>query len=370
MRLGIDTSTMIEEEEAGVKYFDAGKEVDPFLLFKNNNVDLMRIRIWNDPYSEEGKPYLGGTNDLNQAIKIIRETKRYGFGYCINFHYSDFWVDPMKQRLPKAWESYSLKELKKAVYDYTKSSLETIKKEDIKVDYIQIGNEITNGMLWPYGKLVYDEKTKTRSNYENFIAFLNEGIKAAREVYPNAKIIIHLESPHEFHKYEEVLSNLEKYKVDYDVLGTSYYPYWHGTMDNLFKNIKVINDKYHKPVMICELGYGFTLKDYMLNNNGFNQMKVNPDTLTTGMPYPMTPEGQADFIEDFVNRCKVNKVEGVMYWEPLWRQAEGICWASREGQKYINEEGKSTRNEWANQCFFDYEGNKLPAFDKYKLQEC
>ncbi|MBO4682682.1 MAG: glycosyl hydrolase 53 family protein [Bacilli bacterium] len=367
MRLGIDTSTMIEEEAAGIKYFDNGKEVDPFLLFRNNNVDLMRIRIWNNPYSEDGKPYLGGTNDMDQAIKIIRKTKRYGFSYCINFHYSDFWVDPMKQRLPKAWENYSLEELKEAVYDYTKSSLERIKKEDIRVDYIQIGNEITNGMLWPYGKLVYDEKSKTRSNYENFVAFLNRGIKAAREIYPDSKIIIHLESPHEFYKYEEVLSNLEKYKVDYDVLGTSYYPYWHGTMDDLFKSIKVINDKYHKPVMICELGYGFTLKDYMLNNNGFNQMKVNPDTLTTGMPYPMTPRGQADFVEDFVNRCKVNDVEGVMYWEPLWRQGEGICWASREGQKYINEEGKSTRNEWANQCFFDYDGNKLPVFDKYKI---
>ena len=96
-------------------------------------------------------------------------------------------------------------------------------------------------------------------------------------------------------------------------------------------------------------------------------MKVNADTMTTVLPYPVTPEGQALFIEEFVRRCKENDIEGIMYWEPLWLPGEGICWASEEGQEYIDEVGKSTRNEWANQCFFDYQGNKLPAFDKYKI---
>ena len=367
MRLGVDTSTIIEEEAVGAKYFDHGKEVDPYALFVQNGVNLMRIRIWNNPYAENGKPYLGGTNDLDRAIEILRRTKEYGYTYCINFHYSDFWVDPNKQVPPKAWKDYSFEEIVKAVYDYTKSSLERIKLENVPVDYIQIGNEITNGILWPFGKLIFDQKSGGRSNYENYCEILKSGIKAAREVYPESRIIIHLESPNDFYKHDEVLSNLEKYDVDYDVYGTSYYPYWHGTMGELFYNLGKIRNKYHKNIMICELGYGFTLEDYMLNNNGVNQMKVNADTMTTVLPYPVTPEGQALFIEEFVRRCKENDVEGIMYWEPLWLPGEGICWASEEGQEYIDEVGKSTRNEWANQCFFDYQGNKLPAFDKYKI---
>ena len=367
MRLGVDTSTIIEEEAAGAKYYDHGKEVDPYALFPKNGVDLMRIRIWNDPYSEDGKPYLGGTNDLAQAIKIIRRTKQYGYTYCINFHYSDFWVDPMKQTLPKAWKNYGIEELCDAVYKYTKSSLEEIKKEDIKVDYIQIGNEITNGMLWPLGGLIDQGWGKPRCNYDNFIALLNSGISAAREIYPEARIMIHLESPHNQGTFDEIMTKLSEYNVDFDLLGTSYYPYWHGSMDQLFKTLSMIKDKYHKPVMISELGYGFTFEDYILNNNGFNQMKVNEDTISGELPYPVSIEGQAAFIEEFVKRCQENDVEGIMYWEPLWIPGDGICWASEEGQKYIHEEGKSTRNEWANQCFFDYSGNMLPAFNKYKI---
>lgn len=367
MRLGVDTSTMIEEENAGAKYFDNGKEVNPYADFVKNGVDLMRIRIWNNPYSEDGKPYLGGTNDLDQAIKIIQRTKQYGYTYCINFHYSDFWVDPMKQMLPKAWRNLGFEDLCQAIYDYTKSSLQRIKKEEIVVDYIQIGNEVTNGMCWPFGGLIDQGPDHPRSNYENFVALLAIGVKAAREEYPEAKIIIHLESPNNYPKFEEVLSNFEKYNLDYDILGTSYYPYWHGTMDELFENLSKIKKNFHKPVMICELGYGFTVEDYILSDNGFNQMKVKLDTITTKLPYPMTPDGQAKFIEEFVHRCEKNEVEGIMYWEPLWLPGDGICWASEEGQEYIDEAGKSTRNEWANQCFFDYQGNKLPAFDKYKL---
>ena len=367
MRLGIDVSSMIEENAAKTKYFDNKKEVDPLKLFVENDVNLMRIRIWNNPYSEDGKPYLGGSNDLSQAIKIIRESKRYGYTYCINFHYSDFWVDPAKQMLPKAWKDYSFEQIVQAVYDYTKSSLLEIQKEHVVVDYVQVGNEITNGMLWPHARLLDENGNRIKENYPKFIAILNSGIKACREVYPNAKILIHLESSNKIALYEEVFGELTKAGVDYDVIGMSYYPYWHGSIEELFKNIANCREKFGKNVMITELGYAFTFQDYLLNNNGINQMKVNKENLEAELPYEVSPEGQALFIEDIVSRAKKADIEGIMYWEPLWRQGEGICWASEEGQQYINETGKSTRNEWANQCFFDYDGNKLPAFDKYKL---
>ena len=193
MRLGIDISTLLEEEMANAKYFDNGKICDPLHDFRLNGVDVIRLRVWNDPYSESGEPYLGGTSSLENIIKIINKTKSYGYEYMIDFHYSDFWVDPGKQTLPKAWKNLSFEELKKAVYDFTISSLRRIKREtNVKIPYIQIGNETTNGMLWPHGFLT-DNNGKERGNYDNFAALLKEGIKAAREECSDAKIIIHLE---------------------------------------------------------------------------------------------------------------------------------------------------------------------------------
>lgn len=366
MKLGIDISTYIEELSSGAKYFDGEKQIDPIKEFRKNNVELIRLRVWNNPYSEEGKPYLGGTNDKEQLIRLIKETKSYGYKYIIDFHYSDFWVDPEKQTAPKAWKNLTLEEIIKEVYSFTKDVLLEVKKENVEVPYIQIGNEVTNGMIWPFGRLYYKNE-EIRDNYANFIALLNSGIKGAREIYPNSNIIIHLERSFDHLIYDELFSQLEKAKVNYDIIGMSYYPYWHGSFAQLFSNIEGCRKKFHKNVMIMEVGYGFTFEDYILNNNGHCQLKVNEDTIASEIPYKVTPQGQALFIEDFLERCKKADLEGVVYWEPLWIPGDNICWSSIEGQAYIHEEGKSTRNEWANQCLFDYSGNKLPGFDKFKL---
>jgi len=159
---------------------------------------------------------------------------------------------------------------------------------------------------------------------------------------------------------------MDKYKVEYDYIGASYYPYWHGTFDEFFSNMNMCKETFNKPVMVMELGYGFTLEDYIKTNNGAAQLVINEE-FAFNQPYPLTPEGQAQFVEEFLKRAKENDIKGIFYWEPIWIPGDGICWASKEGQKYIHEEGKSTRNEWANQCLFDYNGQKLPSFDKFKL---
>ncbi len=367
MKLGIDISTLLEEEAAGAKYFDHGQIIDPLSDFRKNNVDIIRLRIWNDPYSSDGEPYLGGTNDLKNTIKIIEQTKGYGYQYLIDFHYSDFWVDPGKQTPPKAWMGLGLEELKQKVYEFTKNSLNEIKKTGAQISYIQIGNEITEGLLWPLGQLIHQGPGKEKTNYPNFIALLKEGIKGARSVYPEAKIIIHLEKSNAIGIYQEMFTKLEEARLDYDIIGMSYYPYWHGSFDELFSNINNCRNLFHKNVMICELGFGFTLEDYLLTNNGTSQLKVNKETIENELPYDITPEGQALFLEDFISRCQKAELEGVIYWEPLWIPGDTICWASPKGQDYIHESGKSTRNEWSNQCLFDYSGNKLPGFDKFKI---
>ena len=366
MILGIDTSTYFDEVEAKAKYYDESGECDPLKLFLNNGVTHSRIRVWNNPYSNDGKKYLAGTCDLDNFIKLAKLQSQLGYKLLLDFHYSDFWADPGKQTIPKVWKNLSLKELEQKVYEFTKESLIKILDNDLDLSMIQIGNEITNGMLWPIGKLV-ENTDGERSNYDSLCLLLKAGIKAAREIYPHAKIILHLERSNNHKIYDEFFTNMERFKVDYDIIGASYYPYWHGTMDEVFDNL---NNKFNKEIMIVELGYGFTLEDYILNGNGDINLVVNKDNLDSFLKevkYPLTPLGQANFVEDFLKKAKLNNISGIFYWEPLWIPGDGVCWASKEGQEYIGSSSKSTRNEWANQCLFDYNGKKLPAFDKFKI---
>ena len=164
MILGIDTSTYLEELSHGARYYDGTLEIDPLNAFASNGVNYMRIRVWNDPHSPEGEPYLAGTCDLDNYVKLGKLAKAKGYHLYMDLHYSDFWADPGKQFIPKAWADYSLDELADAVYDFTCHCLNTAIREGVAPEMIQVGNEITNGILWPIGKLEVDGK---RGNYES-----------------------------------------------------------------------------------------------------------------------------------------------------------------------------------------------------------
>lgn len=364
MILGIDASTYLEELEHGAAFFEGEKQIDPLEDFVKNGVNCMRIRIWNSPYSAEGEAYLAGNCDIENYIKLGHLAKSKGFSLLMDFHYSDFWADPGKQMIPKDWKGLDIDELAEAVYDFTKKCLEKAVKENVLPDLIQVGNEITNGMLWPLGKL---EENGKRGNYHNFCKLIKAGTKACKEILPNAKIILHLERSNDCEVYQEFFTKMEEAGIIYDIIGASYYPYWHGTPEELFTNLTKCR-RFGKEIMVVELGYGFTDKPYKLNGKN---CRLVIDAERAYIPnftekYPLTPEGQADFVRDFLEKAYQNGIDGVFYWEPLWLPGEGICWASEAGQKYIHEEGKSTSNEWANQCLFNYEGKKLPAFYEYK----
>lgn len=364
MILGIDVSTYLEELSHGVKYYDGNTEIDPLDAFVANGVNYMRIRVWNNPYSPEGEPYLAGTCDLDNYVKLGKLAKAKGYRLYMDLHYSDFWADPGKQFIPKAWADYSLDELCEAVYSFTKHCLEVAVREGVAPEMIQVGNEITNGILWPVGKLEIDGK---RGNYESFTRLILAGTKACREVLPEAKIMLHLERSNDKAVYQEFFGEMDAAGVEYDVIGASYYPFWHGLPEELFDNLRACR-KFGKEIMIAELGYGFTTEGYFLKGK---ECRLVVDESLSRVPgftdiYPMTPEGQRAFIHYFFRRAREERVDGIFYWEPLWIPGEGICWASEAGQRYIREEGKSTHNEWANQCLFDYEGRILPAFDEFK----
>lgn len=366
MILGIDASTYLEELEHGAKYYAGGVEIDPLDAFLENGVNWMRIRVWNDPKSGAGEPYLAGNCDLDHYIRLAKLVKGKGYKLLMDFHYSDFWADPGKQMIPKAWAGYGVDAMARAVYDYTKACLEAAREADVAPDMIQVGNEITNGMLWPVGRL--EMPGGSRGNYESFCRLAAAGCRACREVCPEAKLVLHLERSNDRAVYQEFFTEMEKAGIDYDVIGVSYYPYWHGTFEELFANLDACQ-RFGKEIMVVELGYGFTTEAYRLGGNA-QRLVIDADrAYVPGFTekYPVTPAGQADFVRDFLSLCRAHGVGGVFYWEPLWLPGEGICWASPAGQAYIHEEGKSTTNEWANQCLFDYDGQMLPAFGKYKL---
>ena len=366
MILGIDASTYLEELEHGARFYRGAEQIDPLDAFLENGVNWMRIRVWNDPRSRVGEPYLAGTCDMEHYIRLAKLVKAKGYKLLLDFHYSDFWADPAKQMIPKAWEDLDVDALAEAVYTYTKTCLQAAVEEDVAPELIQVGNEITNGMMWPAGRL--EQADGTRGNYENFCKLVDAGCRACREILPGAKIVLHLERSNDQTVYREFFTEMEKAGIDYDVIGASYYPYWHGTPEELFANLDACR-RFGKERMIMELGYGFTTEAYMLNGEG-QRLVIDADrAYVPGFTekYPVSPEGQAAFVADFLARAKQEEISGVFYWEPLWLPGEGICWASAAGQAYIHEEGKSTTNEWANQCLFDYNGQMLPAFGQYKL---
>ena len=366
MILGIDTSTYLEELAHGARFLDGDTVIDPLDAFASNGVDYMRIRVWNDPHSPSGEPYLAGNCDIDHYIRLAGLAKSKGYRLLMDFHYSDFWADPGKQMIPKAWAGYDAEQLADAVYAFTRECLQKAVDADAAPQMIQVGNEITNGMLWPVGKLEADDGT--RCNYETFSRLVGAGCRACREVLPKAKIVLHLERSHDKAVYQEFFSEMERRGIDFDIIGASYYPYWHGTPRELFDNLNACR-VFGKELMIMELGYGFTVKPYCLDGEETRLVIDSDRAYVPGFTerYPITPQGQEAFVTDFLALARENGIAGVFYWEPLWLPGEGICWASPAGQEYIHEEGKSTANEWANQCLFDYEGKKLPAFDAFHV---
>lgn len=364
MILGIDVSTYLEELEHGARYFDGERQIDPLDAFASNGVDHMRIRVWNQPFSPSGEPYLAGNCDIEQYIRLGTLAKSKGYRLFMDLHYSDFWADPGKQMIPKAWLGYGVDEMAAAVYAFTKSCLQKARDAGVAPEMIQVGNEITNGMLWPVGKL--EGEDGKRGNYENFCRLVDAGCRACREVLPGAKIALHLERSNDKAVYQEFFTHVQNAGIDYDIIGASYYPYWHGTPEELFENLNNCR-RFGKELMVMELGYGFTTKPYLLSGEERRLVIDSERAYVPGFTekYPVTPAGQAAFVRDFLALARKNGVSGIFYWEPLWLPGEGICWASGAGQEYIHEEGKSTSNEWANQCLFDYEGQKLPAFDEF-----
>ncbi len=356
---GMDLSTLLELERCGAKYYDHGVERDVLDIIKDYDVDTIRIRLWNDPKSEDGEPYGAGNNDLEETIAIGKKVTDAGFGVLLNFHYSDFWADPGKQIKPKAWANYGADELEKAVYDFTLESLQRVLDAGVNVTMIQVGNELSNGLLWPEGKV---------PNYDNIARFVSSGIRACRKINPEIPIMIHLDNGGNNELYVRWFENYIKRGEDFEYIGLSYYPFWHGSLDALEFNMNDIAKRFGKELIIAEVSMGYTMEDYKdyekLEDSERKGYATRP-ALVEKIDYPMTIQGQVDFTKDFLNRVS-NVVNGLgmgfFWWEPAWIPVPGSGWATPASLKYMNDPGPCG-NEWANQALFDYDGNALPTWE-------
>lgn len=364
--LGMDVSSVLSLEASGVRYRDTdGTEKDLFALLSENGVNLIRVRVWNDPFDSDGNGYGGGNNNIEAAVEIGRRAAAYGLPLLVDFHYSDFWADPSKQQTPKAWEGMDIKAKAEALYTYTADCLSRLKAEGIRVSMVQLGNE-TNGRMC--GERIW----------MNIVHHLMKaGSRAVREVYPDALVAVHFTNPESADTMLNYASKLAYYDLDYDVFGTSYYPYWHGTLDNLRQVLGEIAETYGKKVMVMETSYAYTLEDGDFSGN----------TIGEGGGYekywPVTVQGQSNELQDVVRTVQEAGGIGVCWWEGAWIpvgtesfeensrlwETYGSGWASSFAGSYDPADAGKYYGGCAceNQAMFDFEGRALPSLATFRL---
>ena len=246
---GADISWVTEMEKDGQKFYDAeGKETECTALMKEIGFDAIRLRVWVDP--EEG--WCGKDDVVAKAVRA----QELGMRIMIDFHYSDSWADPSKQNVPDGWKDFNAVQMSQAVKDHTSEVLKALKDEGIDVEWVQVGNEVNQGMLWPLGKV-------SGQSAGSFVAFLNAGYVAVKAVYPAAKVIVHLSNGHDSGLFDWFFSLMQKSNASYDIIGMSLYPSWwenggwcdwKPNTDKCLANIKTMYGKFGKEVMLCEVG--------------------------------------------------------------------------------------------------------------------
>ena len=364
---GMDASAVLSVEKSGAKYYGYdGKEQDVFETLAESGVNYIRLRVWNDPYDENGNGYGGGDNDVATAIELGKRATQYGMKVNIDFHYSDFWADPKRQHAPKAWEGMSADEKADALYDFTKESLTQILDAGVDVGMVQVGNEINNGM-------------SGETDVPAVMELLSAGSRAVREIADSygkdIRIVLHYTNIEDNEEVDTMAANLKEYGVDYDIFGLSYYPFWDGTNENMQNVAKNIMDRYGKKVVIAETSYCYTEKDGDGFGNSFDWIEDAVDG------YAPTVQSQATMIRDICAAANEVGVLGVFYWEGTWIpvgsedqdnsalwEKYGSGWASSYSAEYDPDDAGLYYGgcSWDNQAMFDFTGHPLPSLNVFR----
>lgn len=315
--IGADLSFLKSAEDRGFQFIDDG-EVKPGLqLFRDHGYNWIRLRLFHSPTRLP--------NDLEYTLALAKEAKDMGYKFLLDYHYSDTWADPQKQYLPVAWDGLEQAVLADSVFEYTKRTMEAFHEAGAMPDMVQLGNEISNGMLWPNGKLP--------DNWDQFIELEQAGIAGVYAACGSSRaplIMVQIDKGGDWEFTEQWFDELIARGVRFDVIGQSYYPWWHGSLLDLRSNLYNTAKKYGKPIILVEVAYCSEPTEY-IDKPG---------------PYPESPGGQRQFLEE-VHRVVLNTPDnlgaGVMWWEPA------------------TFEGRSHRD------YFDPGGNALPVIEVFDM---
>ncbi len=337
--LGADISSLKKSEDLGGIYKDvSGTPTDALQILKDQGLNYARLRVWVNPAD--------GYHDKDEILEMAVRLKKLGIKLLVDFHYSDNWADPGKQIKPAAWEEYDFDQLKKALYDHTFDVCKNLVAQGTPPDMVQVGNEINAGMLWPDGH-TYDPP-----NWDNLAQLLTAGHDAVKACSSETQVMLHIAEGGDNDLARWWFDNITHRDVPFDVIGISYYAYWHGSLAELQYNLNDISTRYDKDVVVVETAYAFTDRDDDNYPNIVDQTLAVPQ-------YSLTPEGQRDMLRNVMS--VVRAVEdghglGVFYWDATWTAVKGNGWDNTD---------LATGNAWENQALFDFDGKVLPALAEY-----
>ena len=319
--IGADLSFLKQAEDQGTVFKEGNQPKPGLRIFKDHGYNWIRLRLFHTPSRLP--------NNLEYTIASAKAARALGLKFLLDYHYSDTWADPGQQIIPEAWKGKTHPELVEAVNAYTRQTITAFNEAGVLPDMVQIGNEITPGMLWPDGRLP--------GNWQNFAELLKAGIHGVETgsgTNARPRIMIHIDKGGDKRATKYFFDHIKEYGVPFDVIGQSYYPWWHGSLLDLRENLRFMASEYHKDIILVEVAYCWRPTEYRQRKG----------------PFPETPEGQRAFLDE-VNRLVLNTPDGrglgIFWWEP------------------------AVTGGLRSRGFFDDDGNALPVidvFDRFSLR--
>lgn len=356
---GVDLGMLAEVESKGGQFYQDGVEGDAVEILADAGSNLVRLRLWVDPYTIDGLPYGGGTNDLQSTIAAAQRAKAEGMDVLLDFHLSDWWADPGTQTKPKAWRDLTYPQLLTTVQDYTEDVMTQMRAAGVVPEMVQMGNEISAGILWDEGRI-----GGAVTDFQPLGELLSAGFAGVDDaLLPGEDVekILHIDHGGDNNLYRWWFDGVIAAGVDFDIIGLSYYPFWHGTMGELKNNLNDLASRYGKELLIVETAYGWTLDD----GDGLINSFYTAEEAAGG--YPATVQGQTDFLRDLrdiVQAVPGGLGRGIVWWEPAWLPVEGAHWGTEAG-KEDNDDSGTLSNPWDNQTLFDFDGNALSTLEVF-----
>lgn len=334
---GVDLSALQEVEANGGVFKVNGLIKDPLVILKENGVNSVRLRIWNNP--------LNGYNNLSNVLLMAERIKKNGLSFLLDFHYSDTWADPGNQSMPAAWLNLTFLQLKDSVYGYSKYVISELKKKNALPQIVQIGNEIICGMLWNQARIC--NSYNNAQQWKNFSELIKEGIRGVKDALSPAdsiKIMLHIDRGGDNTGSKWFFDGLTAQNVPFDIIGLSYYPWWHGSLSALQFNVNDLSKRYGKEVNIVETAYPWTLNWFDNTNNIVGQQ----NQLLAA--YPASVQGQKEYLTSIIKivmNIPDSKGSGFYYWAPDWISTQ------------------KSGSSWENLTLFDFSGEMLNSISAF-----